>query len=42
LAFAPEKSSVSNAHLISGIAHHDVYHAGQIQLLRQAYRKQPK
>jgi uncharacterized damage-inducible protein DinB len=39
LSFAPEGSGVSNAMLLSGIAQHDVYHAGQIQMLRQAYRK---
>ena len=26
---------VSNLHLITGIAAHDVYHAGQIQLLKR-------
>jgi uncharacterized damage-inducible protein DinB len=38
LEFAPERSSVSNGKLISGVAHHDVYHAGQIQTIRQAFR----
>jgi hypothetical protein len=38
LTFAPEGSHVSNGKLISGIAHHDVYHAGQIQNIRQAFR----
>lgn len=31
----PPGSTVSNAALISGIAAHDVYHAGQIQLLKR-------
>ncbi len=31
----PEGSKVSNASIISGIALHDVYHAGQIQLLKR-------
>lgn len=31
----PPGSKVSNAALISGIAAHDVYHAGQIQLLKR-------
>jgi len=39
LAFAPEGSSVTNLALISGAALHDVYHAGQIQQLRQAYKR---
>jgi uncharacterized damage-inducible protein DinB len=32
---APPGSKVSNFQLISGIAAHDVYHAGQIQLLKR-------
>jgi hypothetical protein len=32
---APPKSSVTNLMLIEGIAFHDVYHAGQIQLLKR-------
>lgn len=39
LPFAPEASKVPNGMLISGAAHHDVYHAGQIQHIRHAYRK---
>jgi hypothetical protein len=39
LALATESSKVTNGMIISGIAHHDVYHAGQIQQIRQAYRK---
>ncbi|HXZ43988.1 MAG TPA: DinB family protein [archaeon] len=36
----PHGSKVSNAAIISGIAAHDVYHAGQIQLLKRLYRSQ--
>ena len=36
----PHGSRVSNAAIISGIAAHDVYHAGQIQLLKRLYRSQ--
>ena len=32
-------SKVSNAAIIYGIASHDVYHAGQIQLLKRLYRQ---
>jgi hypothetical protein len=35
LSWAPPGSKVSNLHLITGIAAHDVYHAGQIQLLKR-------
>jgi DinB family protein len=35
LGFHPPGSKVSNLELISGIAAHDVYHAGQIQLLKR-------
>jgi hypothetical protein len=31
----PAGSKVSNAALLTGIAAHDVYHAGQIQLLKR-------
>ena len=31
----PDKSKVSNLELITGIASHDLYHAGQIQLLKR-------
>jgi hypothetical protein len=34
----PPGSKVSNTAIISGIAAHDVYHAGQIQLLKRLYR----
>jgi uncharacterized damage-inducible protein DinB len=34
LPITPASSKVSNTQLIEGIACHDVYHAGQIQLLR--------
>jgi hypothetical protein len=33
----PPGSKVSNIAIISGIAAHDVYHAGQIQLLKRLY-----
>jgi uncharacterized damage-inducible protein DinB len=35
LAVTPRGSSVSNFALISGVAAHDLYHAGQIQLLKR-------
>jgi hypothetical protein len=35
LSWAPAKSKVSNLALITGIANHDVYHAGQIQWLKR-------
>jgi hypothetical protein len=35
LHHAPRGSTVSNAFLLSGIAAHDLYHAGQIQLLKR-------
>lgn len=35
----PETSEVSNIQTIYGIASHDLYHAGQIQLLKRMYRK---
>lgn len=35
----PSGSKVSNGSLISGIAAHDVYHAGQIQLLKRLARQ---
>jgi hypothetical protein len=35
LAKVPLGSKVSNAAMVSGIAAHDVYHAGQIQLLKR-------
>lgn len=34
----PRGSKVGNAAIISGIAAHDVYHAGQIQLLKKLYK----
>ncbi|HSB70112.1 MAG TPA: DinB family protein [Candidatus Methylomirabilis sp.] len=37
----PPGSKVSNLTLISGIAAHDVYHAGQIQLLKRLARTGP-
>ena len=38
----PRGSQVRNAAIISGIAAHDVYHAGQIQLLKRLYRLQSR
>jgi uncharacterized damage-inducible protein DinB len=35
----PHGSKVSNASIISGIACHDVYHAGQIQLFKRLMRQ---
>ena len=35
LARKPKRSKVSNFDLLAGIAAHDVYHAGQIQLLKR-------
>jgi hypothetical protein len=35
----PANSKVSNASLIAGIAAHDIYHAGQIQLLKRLARR---
>lgn len=36
----PAGSKVSNLMIISGVANHDIYHAGQIQLLKRLYRDQ--
>jgi DinB superfamily len=38
LSFTPASSKVSNLTLICGIANHDIYHAGQIQLLKRLQR----
>ena len=38
LAEPPESSRVTNFALISGVAAHDIYHAGQIQLLKRLCR----
>ena len=35
LDFTPDGSTVSNLALITGVAAHDLYHAGQIQLLKR-------
>ncbi len=35
----PPESGVSNAMLIYGIASHDLYHAGQIQLLKRLHQR---
>jgi uncharacterized damage-inducible protein DinB len=37
LNLTPAGSKVSNATLIAGVAAHDVYHAGQIQLLKRLF-----
>lgn len=37
LALTPKGSTVSNLSLITGIAAHDLYHAGQIQLLKKLW-----
>jgi hypothetical protein len=39
LRVIPAKSKVSNGMLIRGVAFHDVYHAGQIQLLKRLYEQ---
>ena len=38
LKVTPKGSKVSNAEIIMGIASHDLYHAGQIQLLKKLKR----
>jgi hypothetical protein len=38
LNYAPSASKIDNRTLISGIASHDIYHAGQIQLLKRLRR----
>jgi uncharacterized damage-inducible protein DinB len=38
LKVVPPSSTVSNARIIYGIAAHDLYHAGQIQLLKRLMR----
>ena len=40
LHFTPAGSTVSNFALISGVAAHDLYHAGQIQLLKRLGAKE--
>jgi uncharacterized damage-inducible protein DinB len=39
LSRAPRGSKVTNFALLSGVAAHDVYHAGQIQLLKRLSRR---
>jgi hypothetical protein len=39
LARKPAGSRVANASIISGIAFHDIYHAGQIQLIKKLLRR---
>jgi uncharacterized damage-inducible protein DinB len=41
LAHTPAGSKVSNRTLVTGIAAHDLYHAGQIQLLKRLVRETP-
>jgi hypothetical protein len=40
LAKAPRGSKVNNFALLSGVAAHDFYHAGQIQLLKRLFQDQ--
>ena len=42
LDVVPPGSTVSNVALISGLAAHDVYHAGQIQLLKRLAASRPR
>lgn len=37
LAVVPKGARVDNGSLLYGIAHHDVYHAGQIQFIKRLY-----
>jgi uncharacterized damage-inducible protein DinB len=37
LSITPRRSKVSNFDLVAGIAAHDLYHAGQIQLLKRLH-----
>jgi hypothetical protein len=39
LSHKPAGSKVSNLALVTGIAAHDLYHAGQIQLLKRLIRR---
>jgi hypothetical protein len=39
VAATPRGTKVSNFALLSGIAAHDLYHAGQIQLLKKLYSR---
>ncbi len=41
LSHIPHGSKVSNLAIIAGIASHDVYHAGQIQLLKRLQQTAP-
>lgn len=38
LYFTPPQSQVSNLRMLNGIAAHDLYHAGQIQLIKRLYK----
>jgi uncharacterized damage-inducible protein DinB len=38
LSLIPKGSKVTNAEMLTGIAAHDLYHAGQIQLLKRLLR----
>ncbi len=42
LTITPADSKVSNLRIINGIAAHDLYHAGQIQLIKRLYQAQNK
>jgi uncharacterized damage-inducible protein DinB len=42
LALTPAGSTVSNLQMLNGIAAHDLYHAGQIQLIKRLYQVQAK
>jgi hypothetical protein len=35
LSRAPNRSTITNGFILSGVAAHDLYHAGQIQLLKK-------
>jgi hypothetical protein len=42
LEFKPAGSKVSNLEIITGIASHDLYHAGQIQLLKRERKSEKR
>ena len=42
LNYTPPQSQVSNLRMLNGIAAHDLYHAGQIQLIKRLYQAQNK
>jgi hypothetical protein len=41
LRYIPSNSKVNNLKLITGVASHDLYHAGQIQLLKRLHADSP-